>query len=98
MDLLACSQCGSRFYVPGIGPSESRCCSQCGAGLDLALHGMTSIPLDARWLDPRVEHFYLPTADSQGPPRDLQRPPSRLRGHLRLVASNGNRFQSEEPA
>jgi hypothetical protein len=54
MDLLACSQCGSRFYVPGVGPSESRCCSQCGGDLVLALHGMRSIPLDARRLDGRV--------------------------------------------
>jgi len=27
---------------------------QCGGGLTLALHGMTSIPLDARWIDHRV--------------------------------------------
>lgn len=54
MDLLACSQCGRRFYVPGVGPSESRCCTHCGGGLGLALHGMTSIPLDARGLDARV--------------------------------------------
>ena len=54
MDLLACSQCDHRFYAPGHGPADHRGCPQCGGGLTLALHGMTSIPLDARWLDPRA--------------------------------------------
>jgi hypothetical protein len=54
MDLLSCSQCGSRFYAPGIRPSDSRCCPQCGGDLGLALDRITSIPLDARWLDSRV--------------------------------------------
>jgi hypothetical protein len=54
MDLLACSECGGRFYVPGIGASESRRCSHCGGGLSLARQGITSIPPDARWLDARV--------------------------------------------
>jgi hypothetical protein len=53
MDLLACSECGRRFYAPGLGPSESRC-SQCGGGLSLTLRGITAIPLDARWLDARA--------------------------------------------
>jgi hypothetical protein len=26
MDLLACSQCGCRFYVPGAGDLENRWC------------------------------------------------------------------------
>jgi hypothetical protein len=172
MDLLACSDCGHRFYLPGNGAMKSRWCPQCGGDLGLALHGMTSIPLDARWLDPRVsaagpppvtvvelrrkgeragktgkrilrqlgdyfavkanggrsvevsvnrgrpvdatlrvaavldgvdagweQHFYLPTADAQGPHGDeLSRPPLRSRSGLRLVASNGDRFQSEGPA
>jgi hypothetical protein len=61
MDLLACSQCGHRFYLPGVGPSEGRCCRQCGGGLGLALHRITSLPLDARWLDPRVAPGSAPT-------------------------------------
>jgi ribosomal protein S27AE len=161
MDLLACSECDHRFYVQGVGPPESRFCPHCGGGLALAVHCMTSIPIDARWLDPRAgpterpevtvvelrgkrkrdgktgkrivrdladyfavealdgsvkvsvnrgapadaalrvaavldgvdtgweDHFYLPTADSQAP-RDLQPPPPRARGHLRLIASNGD--------
>jgi len=51
MDLLACSECGDRFYVPGVRLSDSRGCPHCGGGLNLALHHMASIPLDARWLD-----------------------------------------------
>jgi predicted nucleic acid-binding Zn-ribbon protein len=54
MDLLACAECGSRFYAPGVGPSTRRGCPQCGGDLVLALNGMRSIPLDARWLDARV--------------------------------------------
>jgi hypothetical protein len=50
MDLLACSECGDRFYVPGVRLSDSRGCPHCGGGLNLALHQMASIPLDARWL------------------------------------------------
>ena len=52
MDLLACSQCDHRFYAPGSDRIHS--CPQCGAGLALAMHDMTSIPLDARWIDPRA--------------------------------------------
>ncbi len=54
MDLLACSDCGRRFYLPGVRPGDQRLCPSCGGPLDLARHGMTSIPLDARWLDPRA--------------------------------------------
>lgn len=54
MDLLACAECGRRFYAPGLGSSESRCCSQCGGGLSLALHDIASIPLDARCLGARA--------------------------------------------
>jgi hypothetical protein len=54
MDLLACSKCVCRFYVPGVAASDGHCCPQCGGDLVLAVHGMASIPLDARWLDPRV--------------------------------------------
>jgi hypothetical protein len=53
MDLLACSQCGHRFYVPGPDASNVRRCSQCGTDLELAEHRIASIPLDARWLDSR---------------------------------------------
>ena len=166
MDLLACSECGRRFYIPHLGPSEGRCCPQCGGGLRLALYRMASIPLDARWLEPRVapqvtvvelrrkggragkiakriveelgdyfalsakgravevsvnrgapadaalrvaavldgvdagweDHFYLPTADSQGAPGDLQRSAPRQRGHLRLIATNGDGIPSEGSA
>jgi hypothetical protein len=34
-----------------VGPFDGRFCPQCGGGLTLALNGITSIPLDARWLD-----------------------------------------------
>jgi hypothetical protein len=54
MDLLACVECGHRFYVPGEGASDNHCCPSCGGSLDISLHGMKSIPLDARWLDPRA--------------------------------------------
>jgi hypothetical protein len=50
MDLLACSHCDRRFYAPGAGPSTDRC-PQCGGGLGLTLHCITSIPLDARRLE-----------------------------------------------
>jgi hypothetical protein len=43
-------------------------------------------------------HFYLPTAESAGPPRDLRGSPRRRRDHLRLVASSGTGVQSEWPA
>jgi hypothetical protein len=49
MDLLACSECGHRFYLPRAGGVDHWCPS-CGHGLDLALRDMASIPLDARWL------------------------------------------------
>jgi hypothetical protein len=74
MDLVGCTQCDRRFYMPGVGPSESRCCSQCGGDLVLALHGVTSIPLDARWLDPRVAPGSAPTvtamAEADGIPSE----------------------------
>jgi hypothetical protein len=54
MDLLACSECDHRFYAPGLGSADIRCCPQCGGGLALAIHDLTSIPLDARWIDPRA--------------------------------------------
>src|SRR3954453_12121754 len=54
MDLLACSECECRFYVPGLTASDDRHCPQCGADLALAVHGLASIPLDARWLSPRT--------------------------------------------
>jgi hypothetical protein len=169
MDLLACSECDHRFYAPGLGSADIRCCPQCGGGLALALHDMTSIPLDARWIDPRAgpvdgpevtvvelrskrgdggktgerivrdladyftvkangrsvevsvnrgapddaalrvaavldgvdtdweRHFYLPTAESAGPPRDLRGPPRRGQDHLHLVASRGNGAPPEWP-
>jgi hypothetical protein len=60
MDLLACSECDHRFYAPGLGSANIRCCPQCGGGLALAMHDMTSIPLDARWIDPRAGHVDRP--------------------------------------
>jgi hypothetical protein len=54
MDLLTCVECEHRFYVPGVAASDSRRCTDCGGALDLALHGIASIPLDAHWLDPRA--------------------------------------------
>jgi hypothetical protein len=170
MDLLACLQCTHRFYVPGAGDLDGRWCPQCGGGLGLSLRGTTSIPLDARWLDPRAaaadpptvthvelrrkgeragktgkrivrelanyfgvrangrsievsvnrgepadaalrvaavldgvntgweEHFYLPTADPQDPPGELKPSAPRMRGNLRLVASNGDRVQPQGSA
>jgi hypothetical protein len=62
MDLFACSHCGRRFYAPGVGPSESHRSSQCGGDVVLALHGITLIPLDARWLNPRGAPGEVPTA------------------------------------
>jgi hypothetical protein len=51
MDLFACSECGHRFYRPGVGPlSDSHRCPKCGGGLGLARYDIASIPLDARWL------------------------------------------------
>jgi hypothetical protein len=55
MDLLACSECECRFYVPGVVASDGRHCPQCGGDLAVVVERMASIPLDARWLDPRVE-------------------------------------------
>lgn len=60
MDLLACTECEHRFYVPAAGSSNGHCCPQCGGGLTLAMQGMTSIPLDARWLDHRVAPADVP--------------------------------------
>ena len=54
MDLLACSECDHRFYAPGLGSDHIHCCPQCGGSLALAMHDMKSIPLDARWIDPRA--------------------------------------------
>jgi hypothetical protein len=61
MDLLACSHCDRRFCVTGVRPAENRSCPRCGGGLALALHGMTSIPLGARWFYPRVGPRSAPT-------------------------------------
>ena len=68
MDLLACSECDHRFYAPGVGSADSRCCPQCGGDLGLALDRITSIPLDARWLDARVAPHGAPavTAMAEG--------------------------------
>ena len=52
MDLLACTQCGDRFYAPGAWFSDIRDCPHCGGGLRFSLRNMASIPLDARWIDP----------------------------------------------
>ena len=60
MDLLACCECGHRFYVLGVGFSDPRGCPHCGGDLNLALHDMASIPLDARWLD-SDRPFVVPT-------------------------------------
>jgi hypothetical protein len=54
MDLLACSECDHRFYASGLASAGLHCCPQCGGSLDLAIHDMRSIPLDAHWLDPRA--------------------------------------------
>jgi hypothetical protein len=54
MDLLACAECGQRFYVPGSGPTDRRHCPHCGGDLGLTGHGLIAIPIDARWLDPRL--------------------------------------------
>jgi hypothetical protein len=37
-----------------VAASDGHQCPQCGADLALAVHGLASIPLDARWLDPRI--------------------------------------------
>jgi PHP family Zn ribbon phosphoesterase len=54
MDLLACLRCDGRFYLPGMGAPESRRCPQCGGDLLVSMHGISSIPLDARSLDARA--------------------------------------------
>jgi hypothetical protein len=51
MELLACIHCADRFYVPGVGFSDTSCCPHCGGSLSLALHDIASIPLDARSLN-----------------------------------------------
>jgi hypothetical protein len=51
MDLLACIQCGDRFYAPGAWHSDMRDCPHCGGGLRFSLRNMVSIPLDARGID-----------------------------------------------
>src|SRR5436190_9327983 len=53
MDLLACSRCERRFYLTA-GSADGNWCSHCGGSLEVALHHIASIPLDARWLDPRL--------------------------------------------
>ena len=55
MDLLACSECERRFYALGAGPAGSRRCPRCEASLVLTWPGVTSLPLDARSLDPGFE-------------------------------------------
>jgi predicted nucleic acid-binding Zn-ribbon protein len=51
VDLLACTSCGDRFYVMGVGFSDTRGCPHCGGGLSHSLYDTASIPLDARWID-----------------------------------------------
>jgi hypothetical protein len=51
MDLLACTECGDQFYLPGTGGPAGCGCPNCGGDLCLALRDMASIPLEARWLD-----------------------------------------------
>ncbi len=53
MDLLDCSKCAHRFYAPAIAAPELRRCPRCGGDLNLGAHGVSSIPIDAHWLDPR---------------------------------------------
>jgi hypothetical protein len=55
MDLLACSSCELRYYVPGLMLAEGRRCPQCGEDLALVAHGITSIPLDAHSLEFAIE-------------------------------------------
>jgi ribosomal protein S27AE len=52
MDLLACTCCERRFYLPESAASRDRRCPRCGGDLALAEHQIGSIPIDARWLDP----------------------------------------------
>ena len=54
MDLLTCSSCKCRYYVPGNAAPDGQHCSRCGADLVVSLHGIRSIPLDARGLGVRV--------------------------------------------
>jgi hypothetical protein len=54
MDLLGCAECEHRFYVSEMASADVLLCPQCGGGLTLAARGLASIPLDARWLDPRA--------------------------------------------
>lgn len=61
MDLLACSKCEHRYYVNGASSPEGFWCPHCGGGLGLAFHHISSIPLDARWLDP---HSSIETPES----------------------------------
>ena len=51
MDLLACTNCGDQFYLPGTGGPAGCGCPNCGGDLCLALRDMASIPLEARSLD-----------------------------------------------
>jgi hypothetical protein len=53
MDLLLCAECEHRFYVPGVAGFEGHPCPECGGNLAVDVYGLTSIPLDARFLDPR---------------------------------------------
>lgn len=71
MNLLACSDCGRRFYTWGNGPAEERCCPRCGGSLALSLYRVRSIPLDARWLDAPMEsgrRMRLPVAEGPAIP------------------------------
>jgi tRNA(Ile2) C34 agmatinyltransferase TiaS len=48
MDLLSCPACGSLFYSAAPGAHR---CPKCAEQLNLELSRVTSIPLEARWLD-----------------------------------------------
>jgi hypothetical protein len=53
MDLLACTECERRFYLPGVAAAGDRRCPECGGDLALSEQGIAAIPIDAHWLDPR---------------------------------------------
>jgi hypothetical protein len=76
MDLLACPECGHRFYLPRAG-GVSHWCPSCGHGLDLALRDLASIPLDARWLG---SNGLAADAPAPGTDRDRRRERRRAPG------------------